>query len=236
MSIKLVDDAKLTAIGNAIRSNGGTSSLLTLDQMPQAIANLPSGGADTLNTMLTNNLTEFESAASVTSLQQYLFYGKTSLETVSLPNVTAIEQYAMYHCTGLTSLNAPNVQSIATFALAGCSGLTSLTLPGLTGAVASHAIRDCTSLARVDMYAPTQLGGNAFALDTALLVLIIRRTDAITTLQNTGVFANSAIAKGDGYVYVPRSLVDTYKAATNWTAIASKIRAIEDYPDICDPS
>jgi hypothetical protein len=236
MSIKLVDDAKLTAIGNSIRSKGGTSALLTLDQMPQAIASLPSGGADTLNTMLANNLTEFESATGVTSLQQYLFYNKTSLETVSLPNVTALEQYCLYRCTGLTSLSVPNVQSVATFALAQCSGLTSLTLPGLTGAVASHAIRDCANLARVDMYAPTQLGGNAFALDTALLVLIIRRTDAITTLQNSGVFANSAIVKGEGYVYVPSALVDTYKAATNWTAIASKIRAIEDYPDICDPS
>ena len=35
---------KLTAIGNAIREKGGTTELLTLDAMPDAIANLPSGG------------------------------------------------------------------------------------------------------------------------------------------------------------------------------------------------
>lgn len=37
---------KLSAIGNAIREKGGTTELLTLDAMPDAIANLPSGGGD----------------------------------------------------------------------------------------------------------------------------------------------------------------------------------------------
>ena len=35
-----------------------------------------------------------------------------------------------------------------------------------------------------------------------------------------------------GYIYVPRALVNSYKAATNWSTFASQIRAIEDYPDI----
>lgn len=37
---------KLSAIGNAIREKGGTTELLTLAEMPDAIANLPSGGGD----------------------------------------------------------------------------------------------------------------------------------------------------------------------------------------------
>ena len=32
--------------------------------------------------------------------------------------------------------------------------------------------------------------------------------------------------------YVPTSLVDTYKSATNWSTYAEQIRAIEDYPEI----
>ena len=36
---------KLTAIADAIRTKGGTTNLLTLAEMPQAIADLPSGGA-----------------------------------------------------------------------------------------------------------------------------------------------------------------------------------------------
>lgn len=34
---------------------------------------------------------------------------------------------------------------------------------------------------------------------------------------------------GTGYIYVPRALVDTYKAATNWSTIADQFRALEDY-------
>lgn len=37
---------KLSAIGNAIREKGGTTELLTLTEMPEAIANLPSGGVE----------------------------------------------------------------------------------------------------------------------------------------------------------------------------------------------
>ena len=33
----------------------------------------------------------------------------------------------------------------------------------------------------------------------------------------------------DGYIYVPRAMVDTLKSATNWSAYADQIRALEDY-------
>lgn len=36
-----------------------------------------------------------------------------------------------------------------------------------------------------------------------------------------------------GYIYVPKALVEQYKVATNWVAFADKFRAIEDYPEIC---
>lgn len=37
-------------------------------------------------------------------------------------------------------------------------------------------------------------------------------------------------------VYVPASLVDSYKLETNWSAMADQIFAIEDHPDICEVS
>jgi hypothetical protein len=62
------------------------------------------------------------------------------------------------------------------------------------------------------------------------MTVILRANEAATVQSNS--FQSSAIASGTGYVYVPRALVDTYKAATNWSAYASQIRAIEDYPEI----
>lgn len=43
----IVTSSKLTAIADAIRTKGGTSSPLTLDQMSQAVSDLPSGGGGT---------------------------------------------------------------------------------------------------------------------------------------------------------------------------------------------
>jgi hypothetical protein len=42
-------------------------------------------------------------------------------------------------------------------------------------------------------------------------------------------YPNSAIADGKGYIYVPRTLVNSYKTATNWSVYANQFRALEDY-------
>ena len=57
---------------------------------------------------------------------------------------------------------------------------------------------------------------------------IIIRTPTVCTLQD------APISQVLPYVslYVPRDLVDSYKAATNWSSIADRIFAIEEYPEI----
>jgi surface protein len=76
---------------------------------------------------------------------------------------------------------------------------------------------------------------NCYSLKT----LIIRGFSK-TTLHN-GAFTNCYHLTGtvnstynpdglkDCYIYVPRSMVDTLKAATNWSTYADQIRALEDY-------
>ena len=68
---------------------------------------------------------------------------------------------------------------------------------------------------------------------TALVALILAKT-TLVPLTNVNAFENSTVATGTGYIYVPSALVDEYKTATNWVTYASQIRAIEDYPDICE--
>lgn len=38
----------------------------------------------------------------------------------------------------------------------------------------------------------------------------------------------------EGYIYVPKALIEDYKTATNWSVFEDKFRAIEDYPEICN--
>lgn len=97
--------------------------------------------------------------------------------------------------------------------------------------VGAYAFYGCAALETVDLPSITSIAANAMANCSSLGAFILRGSTAVT-LANTNGLAGSGVAKGTGYIYVPRALVDTYKAATNWSTYANQIRAIEDYPDI----
>jgi hypothetical protein len=99
--------------------------------------------------------------------------------------------------------------------------------------VGTMAFQSCTGLVCADFTAVTSIGVNAFATCRQLDALILRNTANVVTLTNKNAFYNTKINSGTGYIYVPASLVDQYKSASNWSNFASTIRAIEDYPEIC---
>lgn len=166
------------------------------------------GGAD-LGALLSNTLTVLDNS-DATSLRQRACQQATKLETVNLPNVTSVGQYAFYNCSGLATVKLPKATSIP-----------------------SQCFYSCSKLVYCDVGQASSIAAQAFNACSALATLIIRRATSICVLSNTSAISNSGIAKGTGYVYVPAALVDTYKAASNWSTYANQIRAIEDYPDIC---
>ena len=54
---------------------------------------------------------------------------------------------------------------------------------------------------------------------------------SVCVLDNSNAFTNTPIASGTGYIYVPYSLVSSYKTATNWTYFSSQISAIAGSED-----
>lgn len=131
----------------------------------------------------------------------------------------------------ITELNCNITTSIRQQAFRACSALESVNFPNVTS-VALGAFYNCTALAKAEFGSAVAFANNAFYGCTALTALILRSTDALCTISGTP-FASSAIASGTGYIYVPKALVDQYKAS--WTAYAAQVRAIEDYPGIADP-
>lgn len=173
--------------------------------------NVESGGgsSDELSAFLMNTLTTLDNSV-VTSLKTRACQASTKLEIVNLPSVTSLGSYAFYQCTGLVTAVLPKLTSVSTQAFYGCTKL-------------KHA--DCGQL--------SSLPAQTFNACSALTELILRKTGSICTLSNANAVNNSPIGKGTGYVYVPAALVDTYKAASNWSTYANQFRAIEDYPEIC---
>ena len=117
------------------------------------------------------------------------------------------------------------VTTASEYRMANCPNLTSLTLSALT-ATYGNMVRQ-SGVQTLDLTAVTTIA--AGTLKGSSVTALILRGSEIPTLagQLEGHYGTT------GFIYVPRELVDSYKAATNWDAYASQIRAIEDYPDIC---
>ena len=99
-------------------------------------------------------------------------------------------------------------------------------------AIGDYAFAYNTALTWASFPAVTSVGASAFEWCSNLTAVILG-AESVVTLANVSAFTGTPIASGTGYVYVPAALVNSYKAATNWSTYAAQIRAIEDYPDIC---
>ena len=135
----------------------------------------------------------------------------------------------------ITELQDNAVKALTSrYSFEGCSALRKLVFGSVTGKVAQFVFNNLTALKTVDFYQNVSLENYSFANCAAFDTLILRSD---TLCQNTGTmsFNGCGIKSDAGHIYVPAALVDTYKAAMNWSTYASQIRAIEDYPEVCDP-
>ena len=135
----------------------------------------------------------------------------------------------------MTSADFPNVTVAYGYAFYECRGLETVNMPALTG-MEAYVFQSCSALARLDFPSLTGIQQGVFYGCQSLNTLILRRSDDICYLDSAvQTFDETPITNGSGYVYVPAALVDKYKTATNWVKFADQFRAIEDYPEICDP-
>lgn len=64
---------------------------------------------------------------------------------------------------------------------------------------------------------------------------LIIKTQTVASLGASGIFGNDSISSGTAFIYVPGDLVDSYKAAENWSTYAAQIKPInvaDTLPDI----
>lgn len=191
------------------------------------------GGTDTtIKDFVEGNPLEINNEA-VTKIRTRAFNYATNLTAVNFPNAESVNSYAFAECTELISADLPNVTSATTtFLFDGCISLKNVNIPKVAS-VSNYTFRDCEALEKIEFGNISSCGSYAFSNATSLVTVIIRREGTrVTSLSATNAFNGTPIANGTGYVYVPSSLVDAFKAASNWSTYASQIRAIEDYPEI----
>lgn len=206
--------------------------------MSDTIYTVDTLGDDALtDAWLSGSLTELIDD-TCTSIGDYAFSGRQDIETIRMENVTMVGKEVFAGCTSLVTLSLPKIVNFSV-AMEGCAKLKTFDLPLLYYLGPQYMFKNCSELERLDLPCCTHMGCgvnyNAYTFDGCKkLTAIILRNQTKCALDNASVFYGSPLLKGTCYVYVPASLVDAYKADEYWSTVANQIRAIEDYPEICD--
>ncbi len=150
----------------------------------------------------------------------------SSLTSANFPMCTEIRDYAFANCSNLTSVSFPVCTFIDRYAFTGCSSLTSVSFPVCTE-IGENAFDRCTSLTSVSFQVCERIGENAFDRCYHLISLTLGAS-SVCSLSGSSAFASTPIggysvsAGRYGSIFVPASLLASYKTATNWSYFSSR--------------
>ena len=233
-TIPLLNTSKTTDM-NAMFSNCSslttipllqTSNATDMSQMFQYCTNLP-----TIPLLDTSNATSM----------YMMFYGCSSLTSIPSLNTSKVTNmsYMFRNCTSLTSIPSLNTSQVTdmSYMFYNCTSLTSISQLNASKVTnMNRMFQYCEILTKVDF---TRINSGCSLDDTfnnccSLTKLIIRNMTTAPKLQST-TFTNCYHFTGtlhttynpnalkDGRIYVPDSMVNTLKSATNWSKYADII-------------
>lgn len=193
---------------------------------------------------ITHTLAGNYSNNRVTTVEYGTFYNNTALTGIDMPNVTSIGNYAFSGCSNLASVNMPlltnaggssfngfgvenvyfpELTTMGTYTFGNTAKNKTINLPKLK-IVQSNGFRQNTGCTRLDLGACTNIYAYGLFNMYGLITLIIR-TNSVATLANTNAFSGCNALTG---IYVPDTLVNSYKTATNWSTYADIIKPLSE--------
>ena len=188
------------------------------------------------------------------SISYEAFNGCSALESIDLTNVESMRPKAFINCTGLESIYIPKIKQLGNKEFSGCKNLKNVNLPYLEQlfitAGENTTFGYCSSLININIPNVTKIGKETFNGCSALesidlpavenmndryifyncdsLTTVIIRTTTLVPIIDVYTFANT---RSDLLFYVPDSLVNSYKEATNWSAYADRIKPLSELPE-----
>ena len=183
------------------------------------------GSSDKFAQLVNGTITELtaEDLAGVTQIRSYGFYRCNSLTSVTISNgVTSIGAYAFNECSGLTSVTIGNsVTYIGERAFYGCGSLTSVTISNGVTSIDSSAFQKCNGLTSITIPdSVTSIGNYALLIGSSTNKAVITMKPTTPPQIESHSFNKNWLEK----IIVPKGTGATYKAATNWSALADYIQ------------
>ena len=223
----------LISLADKIREKLGVTALINPQDFETKIDEIANSGTAFLEGILQadTNIKEIKND-NITNLRMYALAYLPYLETVEFTALTTLNSYVFEGCSRLKTVNLPKVSTLGASCFYNCKELEEFvaTTPVI---ISISSFKNCIKLKKADFtYLSSAFGSSVFQGCSSLDTLIIRKTTSVVALTNVNVFSGTPIQSGTGYVYVPSTLLSSYKSATNWITFANQLRAIEDYPDI----
>ena len=163
---------------------------------------------NTTNEHIYKNIVSLEVAAGTTELNTYYFKEATSLTTLKLPGSLsgngAIGDEAFRGCTALTTVTLGNgITNLFGACFQDCTALKTITIPNSVTNLGSYCFQDCSNLVTVDF-------------GTTRNTIPSCASGSYGTFLRCNKLAN---------IYVPSNLVSSWRANSDWSSLASKIKA-----------
>ena len=183
------------------------------------------GSSNKLVKVVDGTITELtaEDLAGATQLRDYAFYRYSSLASITIPDgVTALGRYALNDCSSLTSVTIGNdVTRIGDSAFANCTKLASITIPDGVTALGGYAFNGCSSLTSITIPDKvTYINNFTFHIGSSTNKAVITMKPTTPPYISNNSFNKNYLEK----IIVPKGTGATYKAATNWSALADYIQ------------
>ena len=158
------------------------------------------------------------------TLENGAFSMAFSLQYIYLP-VCSNFGYGVFRNTNLQSIDLHKCVILKVSTFNGCSNLINVSLP-ICEKIEDDAFKNCTSLYQLSLPMCNNIGFNTF-LNCSSLSIITIGYSSVCNLRYSDAFNDTPIKSGTGSIYVPASLVDAYKSATNWSYFSTQIFPIE---------
>lgn len=201
-------------------------SRLPLTSLPDTIINIGARAFSNCTELHLSNLPK-----SLTNISDGTFITCTELALESLPDsITSIGSYGFYNCPNLALESLPDgITSIGTYGFYNCAKITIKSIPNNVTIIDEYAFQKCASITEMTCLGNiTTIKSNAFNQCSTLSKFMLPNITSVPTLSTKSAFTETPIASGTGYIYVPDDLVDSFKAATNWSTYADQIKGISE--------
>lgn len=233
-------------IRQAIEDKGVDMSNTPFTSFAVKISEIPSGGGDLKGiiegttselidptiTRVASNLfysTSFLKTVSLVNVSYlgYSAFGKASVETVYLPSVKIINYECFKSCVNLVTVYAPMCTNVSDYAFQNCTKLSNVVLSNVSS-VATDAFTTCTALSYISLPKIKFMLGAFHSCKNLESIYVGTEMSSVCTLYYSNTFDRTPMKDSSylgyyGSIYVPASLADAYKTATNWAYFADRI-------------